>query len=239
MAQIAEIILDGSYTYFNKDVIYSQENFKLVSIKESQSVHLYSEILSRIETGEFLKILVRYEMNAMYIPTLVRIEKSLGSKFAFEVYKIDASAGELHYSFQNSAMSQEFTRTFNTKHYIATPAFATSAIFNLTKKLDINQWTPVTLISTDNDWTYDGPPKEKVVYVEVRPKEKTDYLFEKQAVDTTILHLHENATREADQDTPVEIILSKEHSIPYQMNFGDQKIVVKKFKKMNDDQILK
>ncbi len=83
----AEILLEGSYLYFNKDHNYSQENFKFVQFPESQMFHIYSEILSRIETGEFLKMMIRFEMNYHYQPLFVRIEKSLGNRYCQEVFK--------------------------------------------------------------------------------------------------------------------------------------------------------
>src|SRR5690606_13262078 len=118
MSKIAEIILEGTYQYFDKEVNYSHENFKLVHIPEEQSYHIYAEILSRIETGEFFKILVSYEMNSHFLPEFVRIEKSIGNKYAQETYELDSTNLELKYVFQNSQSTQEFKRTISAKHYI-------------------------------------------------------------------------------------------------------------------------
>ena len=230
MPQNIEILIDGSYSFKKNDVSYCEENFKLVSFKDNQNIHLYSECLARIETGEFLKILVRYEMNSSYIPHLVRIEKTLGNKYSQEVYEINGSAGELQYTFQNTEKSQEFKRSFNTRHCIVTPAFCTSAIFSYAKKFEPGLRVPVTMISTDNIWSYDGPPKEKVVYIELKVKDRSDFIAEKLPADSSLFNIYENPSPSAVLDPPVELGVSKDYSIPYQMSQFDKKITLQKFK---------
>lgn len=112
MSTNAEIILEGEYLYFQKEVNYSQENFKLVSFPGTKTFHIYAEILSRIENGEFLKVVVDFEMNQNYLPTFVRIEKSLGNRYSQEILNFDLSTQELKYVFQNSKGTQDFTRPY-------------------------------------------------------------------------------------------------------------------------------
>lgn len=231
MSQNAEILLEGSYLYYQKEVNYSQENFKLVHLPEAQSFHIYAEILSRIETGEFLKILVRYEMNQHFTPLFVRIEKSIGNKYAQEVYKIDTANQELHYSFQNSQSTQEFSRNINAKHYLTSPAVSTSALFTLTRKFDATGRTPVVLISSENDWTYSGPPTEKVVYAEFKTRELADFKLHGNSLSAAHLCLYEFDASQTHTEYPVELFLSKHYSVPYELVHGDQKIVIKNLKR--------
>lgn len=231
MTQNAEILLEGSYLYFDKEVNYSQENFKLVHLSEFQSYHIYAEILSRIETGEFLKILIRYEMNQHYVPLKVRIEKSIGNKYAQELYQIDPSTQELQYTFQNAQMTQEFTRVISSKHYLTSPAVCTSAIFSLSKKFDATGRTPIVLISSDNDWTYQGPPTDKVVYAEFKTREMLDYKLNNNTLSASHLCLYEHDAAHAGADQPVELFLSKHYAVPYQLIQGDQKFNIKHLKK--------
>jgi hypothetical protein len=231
MADIAEILLEGSYLYYQDDTNYSQENFKLVEHKELQTYHLFAEILSRIETGEFLKILVRYEMNQHFMPYLCRIERSIGSKYSQEVFKFDLPAGELHYTFQNSQGTQEFTKSINSKHYLSTPAFSTTTLFSLSKKFDATGRTPIVLLSTNNDWSYKGPPEEKIIYGDHNPREVIDFIVNGNTLQGTLLRLYENDSTHASSETPVEFYLSKHFNLPYQMISGNQKIVIKNLKK--------
>ncbi|MBA2404637.1 MAG: hypothetical protein H0V66_07690 [Bdellovibrionales bacterium] len=231
MSTNAEIILEGSYLYFQKDVNYSQENFKLINFPDTQSYHIYSEILSRIETGEFLKVMVRFEMNNHFQPTFVRIEKSLGNRYAQEVFKFDIPAQELKYTFQTSTGSQDFTRSLGAKHYLTSPAFATSAIFTLSKKFDATGRTVVALVNSQNDWTYEHPPEEKIIYAEFKTREVQDFKLNNTPLSASHLCLYEFDTSSPTVESPVEIFISKHYGIPYQLIHGDQKIVIKNLKK--------
>lgn len=231
MSQKTEIVLEGSYLYFQKDVNYSEENFKLVKLPETQGFHIYAEILSRIETGEFLKILVRYEMNQHFSPLLVRIEKSIGNNYAQEVYKIDPIGQQLHYTFQNSQTIQEFSRPFSSKHYLTSPATSTSAIFTLSKKIETTGRTSVILISSNNDWTYLGPPSEKVVYAEFKTRDLAGYKLKGKLLSASHLCLYEMNSSSISQETPVDLYLSKYFSIPYQLQQGDLRVEIKNLKK--------
>jgi hypothetical protein len=227
----AEILLEGSYLYFNKDHNYSQENFKFVQFPESQMFHIYSEILSRIETGEFLKMMIRFEMNYHYQPLFVRIEKSLGNRYCQEVFKYDQHDQELQYTFQNSQKTQEFKRPLNSKHYLTTPAFATSVIWTLSKKFDATGRTPVTLVSTHNMWDYEHPPEEKLVFAEFKTRDLQDFKINNAPLSASHLCVYENDSSSVNVESPVEIFISKHYAIPYQMIHGDQKIVIKNLKK--------
>lgn len=231
MTQNAEILLEGSYLYYEKDQNYSQENFKLVSFSEGQGYHIYAEILSRVHTGEFLKVIVRLEMNTQFIPLLVRIEKSIGNKYAQELYVADTTTQELHYTFQTSNFSQDFTRPFSSKHYLTSPAVCTAALFTLSRKFDATGRTPVVLISSNNDWTYQGPPTEKVVYAEYLSRELSDFKLHGNSLPVAHLCLYEFDSTHAIAEAPLEIFLSKHYAIPYQLLHGDQKIVIKNLKK--------
>ncbi len=231
MSQNAEILLEGSYLYYQKEVNYSQESFKLVHLPEAQSFHIYAEVLSRIETGEFLKIIVRFEMNLHYTPLFARIEKSIGNKYAQEVYKVDLTNQELHYTFQNSQSTQEFTRPFSAKHYLTSPAVSTSALFTLSRKFDATGRTPVVLISSNNDWVYQAPPTEKVVYAEFTTRDLPDFKLHGNSLSAGHLCLYEYDSSHAIAEEPVELFISKHYAIPYQLIKGDQKIVIKNLKK--------
>lgn len=223
--------MEGSYLYYQNGTNYSQENFKLLFYPEQQNYQISAEVLSRIETGEFLKILVRYEMNQHYVPYFVRIEKSIGNKYAQEVYKVDLSNLELSYTFQNSQMTQEFGRTIGAKHYLTAPAVSTSGLFTLSKKFDVTGRTPITLISSDNDWTYKAPPVEKVIFAEFKTREMQDYKLNNNSLSASHLCLYEFDTSNAGAEQPVNIYLSKHYAIPYELTHGDQRIVIKHLKK--------
>lgn len=227
----AEILLEGSYLYYQGSINYSQENFKLVHMKDQQQYHIYAEVLSRIETGEFLKIIVRYETNTNFVPTFARIEKSIGNRYAQEVLKFEGQSNELKYTFQDSQGTQEFTKHLNAKHYITTPAFSTSTIFTLSKKFDASGRTLVTFIGSDNEWSYVGPPDEKTVYVDFKTRDAVDMKINNSTLPATHMLMFQNDSGAATGEAPVEIFVSKHYGIPYMLQHGEQKIVIKNLKK--------
>jgi hypothetical protein len=231
MTPKAEIILEGTYLYYTGEVNYSQEEFKLVHFTNEEVFHFYAEIVSRLENGEFLKILVRYEMNSQFIPTFVRIEKSLGNKYALETFKIDISTFELKYAFQTNQKVHEFKKNVTSKHYLTSPAVCTSGIFTLSKKMDANARTAINFISSANEWGYSAPPTEKSVFAEFKSRDYNEFHLHGNALSASHLCLYEKDSINSPHEVPVELYLSKHYAVPYQLNYGDQKIVIKNLKK--------
>ncbi|MFL5784221.1 MAG: hypothetical protein ACJ76H_06420 [Bacteriovoracaceae bacterium] len=231
MALNINILLEGSYFYFEKGINYSQENFKLVQQIENKNYQVISEVLSRIETGEFLKINVLYEMTPQFLPLHVRIEKSIGNNYALEDFKCDHHAGQLHYLFQNATSQQEFHRPITSRHYLSAPSFASSCLFSLSKKFDATGRTPVNFISSGNDWTYVSPPNEKIVYAEWKIKDMDDFKLGDASLSASHLMIYQNDSSNADVEQPVSFYVSKHFGIPYQMLHGDRDIRIQNLKK--------
>jgi hypothetical protein len=228
----AEILFEGSYLYFQKEVQYSQEGFRLIYMPSVQSYQFYAEILSRIETGEFLKVVVKYDMSHQFIPQNVQIERFLGTKYSLETFRIDQSSLELVYTFKNPRSSHEFKRTVSSKHYLTSPAFCTSAIFSLTKKFEHQIRSPIALITSDNTWNFVSNPVEKVIYADLKSREVNDFKILESTLPASHLCLYEGDSDLLQNEEPVELFLSRHYSIPYQMSHGDLKIRVKRLKKM-------
>jgi hypothetical protein len=226
-----EILLQGTYLYYEKDVNYSQEEFRFMRMPDAQSYQFNAEILSRVESGEFLKIKVRYEMNNFFTPQSVQIEKSLGTKYAKETFRIEPLTLEMLYTFEGSQSSHDFKRTVSTKHYLTSPAFCTTAAFTLTNKFNSQERTPITLISSVNEWNFETNPIDKVIFAEFKSRDVQDFKVLGKSLSASHLCLFENDSSYPNAEDPVELFLSKHYSVPYQMNYGDLKIVVKNLKK--------
>lgn len=231
MTEKKEILVEGEYDYLNKNQLYCQESFKLVKSSETDHHVLFSEIFSRVDTGELLKVNVRYEMNQYFYPVHVKISRAIGKKFAQEIFDLDVSAQTLHYNFKNDSMSQDFIMPAANKHYIASPAFATTALFTLTKKFDSTGRTAVAIISSDNIWSYEGPPMDRVIYADFKTHELSDYKLNHTELSAMLLHLYKGDSTGIYHDEPVQLYLSKHYNLPYQLIQGDQQIVVKSLKK--------
>lgn len=231
MSQNTEVLIEGTYSYLDGETNYSQENFKLLELPEKREFHIHSEIVSRLESGEFFKILVHFAMNQHFVPYAMKIEKSIGQKYAVEQFEVNLGNQELKYTFQNAENSQHFTKPINSKHYLTAPAFATSAIFTLSKKMDASGRSPVILISSANEWDYISPPTEKVIFAEYKNRDLTNFKLNDVKLPASHLCLYEHDSIQSGNEQPVEIFVSKHFAIPYQMIHGNQKIVIKNLKK--------
>lgn len=232
MSQKFELLMEGTYLYYQNDINYCQEDFKLVQLRDMPQFHIYSEISSRIETGEFLKVVVRYEMTNHYVPTLVRIEKSIGKKYVLETYIFDVNNQELIYVFQAAGMTQEFRKTHSSKHYLTAPSFATAAIFTLSKKMDATGRTPVTIVSATNEWSYTAPPTDKLIFAEYKSREMDDFRLNNTLLPASHLKLHEfDSSFAQSNEAPTDIYISKHYAIPYQLVQGTNQIKIQNLKR--------
>lgn len=230
MTPKTELLFEGSYLYYNRDTNFCQENFKFVQ-DEAHHYHIYAEVLSRAENGEFLKVVTRYEMTNHFIPYLSRVEKSIGNKYILETCKVDLHNQELHYTFEGPGVTQEFKRPHSSKHYLTSPAFAASAMWTLSKKFDATGRTAVTLVTSNNNWTYEGPPSDKIIYAEFKSREVEDFRLNNTSLAASHLCLYEYDTSATATDVPVDVYISKHFAIPYQLVQGDTKIIIKALKK--------
>lgn len=231
MLQSTELLLEGSYLYFDNETNYAQENFKLIQVPDLAQFHMHAEILSRIETGEFLKIIVRYEMTNHFIPFLMHIEKSIGNKFVQESFRCDLHSQELYYTFQSASVKQELKKQHSSKHYLTSPAFSTSALWSLSKKMDPTGRTAITLVNSPNEWSYVGPPQDQIIYAEFITREMDDYKLNNTPLQAAHLCLYEHDSSATTGELPVNIYLSKHFSIPYQLVQGTSRIDIKSLKK--------
>jgi hypothetical protein len=231
MKEKIELLLEGSYLYYKNEVNFSQENFKLVQLPEQGQFHVYAEILSRLETGDFLKLLIRYEMTNQFIPYFVSIQKSVGNKSAKETYKCDHHTQELRYSFETPDSTQELKKSHNSKHYLTSPAFSTAAMWTLSKKMDATGRTALTVMSSSNEWNYQGPPSEKIIYSKFKSRELIDYKLNNTSLNAAHLCLFEEDSSHTSSENVVDLYISKHFAIPYQLVHGDLKINILKLKK--------
>lgn len=227
------ILIEGEYNYVEKERNYCQETFKLTHNNETDHYTLLAEIFSRMDSGELLKVNVQYEMNQYYIPINVKISRSLGKKFSSETFFLDPTAQSLHYTFQNDSATQSYSMSASNKHYIASPSFATTALFTLSKKFDATDRTAVSIITSDNTWDYQAPPEDRIIYADFKTRELTDFKINKAELSAMLLHLYKGDANSPHPEQPVELYLSKHFNLPYQMCHGDQQIVVKSLKKIN------
>jgi hypothetical protein len=231
-----EILIEGSYLYYEDGKHYADESFKLIKNQGSQNFTFLAEILSRLKTGEFLKLLVKYEINQYFTPIYAKVEKSVGNRFAIENYSFDPTSMEMHYLFESAERKQEYKKNLTPKHYLTSPAFCTSGIFTLSKKFDSSARTSISLFNSENDWSYVGHPSDKVVYVDHKLSDVSELNINGINLNASLFRLYQydSGHQNASSEEPVDLFLSKYYGIPYQLLHGRKKIIIK-FLKKNDN----
>jgi hypothetical protein len=104
-------------------------------------------------------------------------------------------------------------------------------MFTLTKNFDATGRTGVVILSSENEWTYQAPPTEKIIYADFKTRDMDDYRLNGNQLSASHLCLYEMDTSNISSEPPVELFLSKHYGVPYQLQQGDLKVVIKNLKK--------
>jgi hypothetical protein len=234
--QNLEKLLEGTYQYFQNGQNYSQENFTVDMLEETHDLIFNSEILSRVETGEFFKMQVRYRVNQFYAVQEVSVDRSLGSKISKELFELDHQTQILKYTFKSNSSSHTVERPFSSKHFIAAPCFLTSALFTLTKKIDTTARTPVVFITPKNEWDFLGAPEDKVLWVELKAHDVEDFNLAGASFTASKFEIHEEDSLLGAPKPGAQLWVSKLWGVPFQIEDpSGTKIVARKFKKLRQE----
>jgi hypothetical protein len=227
MAEL-EKLFDGSYNYLDKGVHYSQENFSVVKNPDRNVIIFQSEILSRVSTGEFLKINVTYEVNSYWAPQKVVIQKSLGPNTATEIFQADNESQMLNYEFTNNSGTHKSSKNIVTRYQIATPAICCSMISSMIKKLDSHSRSSSILVTSQNNWEYIAPIIDQSIFMEYKVHEQAELSINGQSLSAVkCLVFQHDVLERAEDELPTTFYLSKHIGIPYQVEHGDLLIQIR------------
>ncbi len=228
----SEKIFEGKYLYYKDGNQYSEELFSLGREDKTYGNYTFSsEILSRVGTGEFLKVYTDYELTSKMEPLNVRVKRSLGKSQSTERYFIDQKDKTVSYNFDGRNGYFDYEKVINGKFHIATPSFCTSALMTQMKKLDPVQRTPYKVLSSQNIWEYVAPFQENIIFIELKSHEPVQLKINNNELSATLCHFYED---DRDSKTPAignPFYLSKHFNIPYKAEFpGGLEVVVDKLK---------
>lgn len=228
MAQL-EKLFDGAYNYFDREkgIPYSQEIFTVYKNPENNFLIYKAEILSRVTSGEFLKINTHYEVNTFWAPQKVIIEKTLGAIFTKEVFTPDYDNQILSYEFTNPNGTKNISRNIVTRYQITTPATSTSMLSSQTKKFDSMSRNAYILVSSNNAWEYEAPFEDKSVFVEYKTHESKEVVINGSSLSCIKCHMYQTDTNQNMTEEPTIFYLSKHVGIPYLVEGKDIRIEIK------------
>ena len=232
-----EKIIEGKYNYFHKNQVYCEEFFKVFRQEKSYGNFTFNaELMSRVETGEFLKVFVDYELNHHFEPLNVRIKRSLGASKSSERFVVDLQNKQVHYVFKGKNGIEEFEKAFSGKFHIATPAFSTSMLMTQARKIDPVHRTSYDVISSNNVWEYEEPLVETNVYVELMSLEPVSINLQGNELQASYCKIFEEDKTSNPNSSGHPVYLSKHYQIPYQAEFpNDMKIEVEKLRNFQSE----
>ncbi len=217
---VKEKILEGKYNYFNEGHVYTEEIFHVERETGIQGNFFFNaEVLSRVKTGEFLKIYTEYEVNKNFDPVHVKITRQLGAQTSQEDFSIDLKTKVTHYKFTCDEKENRFEKILMSTPHIAAPCFLTSMIMVNQKKIDPVQRTPYTLISSNNIWKYKGPFFEHETYLELEELEPQKIIIDGNELKATHCKLLQVDSNGSINSAGRDIWLSKYYYIPYLAKF--------------------
>jgi len=232
-----EKMYEGKFIYSQDNKHYSEETFTVYREDKPQGNYTFSsDILSRVKTGEFLKIHVEYEMTNKFLPTNVQIKRSLGKKKSTERYMFSHKDKEIYYSFNGPTGFHEHTAFVNGHFHIATPAFVTSMTMTQGKKVDPVHRTTYTVLSTNNIWQYEGPFSETHVHIELMSLKPVEVDINGVGLLSTYCQMFTTDEQSTVHEVGTEFYLSKHLGIPYKALFeNDISVMVDKFKNLQSN----
>lgn len=215
-----EKLIEGKYNYYQDEQIYCEEHFKVFrEDKKNGHYNWQAELLSRVETGEFLKVYVDFELNSQFEPLNIRVKRSLGASKSTERFNVDWKEKNVQYTFSADGDTKEYEKVVTGKFHISTPAFSTFMLMTQARKIDPVHRTPYDIISSHNIWNYEGPYVENTIFVELMKLEPVTITVQNQELQASYCRVYDSdkATNPSADGYPVYI--SKHYQIPYKAEF--------------------
>jgi len=229
-------LFEGTFEYSNNGENYSQENFIVFKNEENKTIVYRAEVLSRVQTGEFLKIDVDYEVNNKWFPVRVEVKKSLGEDYACETFLINYDSNILIYEFDDGKSKDKIERILPNKFQISTPCFLSSMLFSQSKKHNAMGRSQYTILRPNSEWSFNPEITDENLYAEFMTHEKTELKLNNQSVACVKVLLFKNDSSATVKEQPVVVYLSKHIGIPYMMQTDDGIVIKVKNLKKHENQ---
>lgn len=227
-----EKVLRGSYNYYRVNSVYSEETFEVYRDRQDFSVSFFSDIHSRVSTGELLTINVDVKLTKDFVPFYIKVIRALGKDVSTETYTYEKSASSLLYTFETEHESQEVQIPISSKFHVATPAACSSMVFLKSKREDTTSKNFYHLVQSDNKWKYEAVPQVKIIAMQRVGTGTENVVIDGHSVQATQYRLFEDDNDTTDNPPSLKVHISKHATIPYIIKGDDGTRIQIKF--LND-----
>jgi hypothetical protein len=218
MAEIKEAILEGKFQYSDEHKSYAQEEFTLTLESGNGNLTYDIEVMARLNTGELLKTNINVVYSSHFYPLKAHVKRRIGDQQSQEFYELDQKNNLLLYRYEDALGEKKSERGWASKHFLVFPCFTLSTSFLLTKKLDPKSPTPIFLIRSPNDITYQGPLEDGVLFAELRSSEETQ---RNKNILTSQVYVYDQQPDTKVVVEPIIYTVTKSYFIPTEMRSPD------------------
>ncbi len=215
----SEKFIRGAFDYLHNGHVYAEETFEVFRENKELTTTFKSWLISRVSTGELLKVNVDFTISKKFIPTKVIVDKALGNEIVKEEYRFSSRRNVIEYLFTNKKSGQKKNLEFSTNpiFHIMVPAACTSFLFIKSKKFDSTTKNGYHIFTSFNKWKYRWPPDSQMIFLErlssTLEKVKMDSRNE---VTGMRYRMEPDSDSDSDRSLPaMEVLLSEHSSIPY------------------------
>lgn len=229
-----EKILRGAYNYYTGDNLYAEENFELYRRGKLNQYYFEGELVSRVMTGELLKVNVSYTVDKDYTPISVYIIKSLGEQVSKEIFLFDHSTSELKYRFECGDDKKSEIINTSPKFYVTTPMSHCSMIFLWSKKFDSVGKNYYSVFTSNNNWKYEHPIENRNLVVERVSATSEQIKIDGSNVTSIqykvgIKEVGDDKSREELRGQELNVWLSQYHTVPYIIKDSENSLITIKY----------
>lgn len=214
-----EKVYRGTYHYFQDGQEFTTEIFDVFLLDAKAGYLLKTETLTRLKTGDFLKIMVSYQINSKFLPSDVIIEKQLGMLKVKEVFKTNFQEQKIQYTFQRGDKIHNSEIPAPGIFQISTPSVAFSLLCTKARKPDYNVRNRYMVVKSENTWEFVGPPEVGEIFLELPSNPSTVIYMGDIELNATVFNIFssENKGSKGEEEKPVTYYLSDHLAIPYRI----------------------
>ena len=227
-------IAEGNYSYYLDEKPYSEETFLVYKHPDNETYLFLTEVISRLESGELLRINTSYELSPQYVPLEVIVTKMVGTTTVTETYRYMRVDHKINYLFHSESENKGMDKDVAGNFSISTPAFATSTLCLLQRSLNALGRTKYNMILTPNDWSVKGPLFDEGVYFEQKASGYQKKTIKGKELEGKVYNMFKHDITDNKKEDPLEFFCSKHFNIPYQIKIpGGIRIEINKLKRFD------
>jgi hypothetical protein len=214
-------LINGTYTYYNKGKTYSEESFR-VFMEVEEKFHIFeSETMTRLHTGELLKLEVEYVLNKKHLPETVTLKKTIGKTLVREVFNCNWTNHFLSYEIHTPQGLRRQKKEMSGLYHISTPTACLSLICTFSRNMNLYGRTRYVYAVSNNTWEFKQPMTEEDFYIELASNDPIPFSLKGKSMSGKKYQMYKHDSSDNINEEPVIFYASKYLGIPYLVQIGE------------------